>query len=227
MPNIQTHTQNTSTAILIALSVLLFPFTASAATFYALQDATLYSNGNANGGGPAIFAGVSGNGTVQRGLLEFDLSSISPGSIITSVTLTLHVNAIGSANTTDTITLNTLSQNWNAGLASTGGTIKGGGSGTTPNAGDATWTSSGSTAWTPGGAFNTSISDSVLISDIGFYNFSGAGLLTDIQSWVDNASTNNGWIIRGNELTTSSSKRFSSSENTGNGGANVPLLTIE
>jgi len=213
--------------MLIAYITLLLPCTATAITLNALQDTTIYNNGNANGSGQGLFAGASGNGTVQRGLIEFDLSSISPGSTITNVSLTMHVNSIGSANTVDTITLNTLTQDWNAGTAGGGSATKGGGSGYTANAGDATWTSSGISPWTAGGAFNTTVSDSVQIGSIGFYTFSSINLVSDIQNWVNNPDSNFGWVIRGNELTNSSSKRFSSSENTGGGGANVPTLNVE
>ncbi len=213
--------------ILTAFIVLLLPFPAAAITINVLQDSTIYNNGNVNGSGQGLFAGASGNGTIQRGLIEFDLSSISAGSIITNVTLTMHVNSVGSANTVDTITLNTLLQSWNAGTAGGGNATNGGGSGYAANPGDATWTSSGSSPWAAGGAFNTSISDSLEIGGIGFYTFSGTDLISNIQNWVDNPETNFGWILRGNELINGSSKRFSSSENTGSGGANVPLLNIE
>lgn len=214
---------------LAVLSTLFLAGAASAATIneFALQDTTIYNNGNANGSGQGLFAGASGSSVVQRGLIEFDLSAISAGSIITNVSLTMHVNSVGSANTTDTITLNTLSQDWNAGTAGGGSATKGGGSGYTPNTGDATWSSSGYASWPNGGAFDSTVSDSLQITGIGYYTFSGANLITNIQSWVDNPDSNFGWVLRGNELTAGSSKRFSSSENTGNGGANVPVLNIE
>lgn len=213
--------------ISVALSVLLLPSTVAATTFNALQDTTIYDSGNVNGSGQGMFVGASGSGVLQRGLIEFDLNSIAVGSIITSVTLTMHVNSIGSGGTTETITLNTISQDWNAGIAGSGGATKGGGSGVAPNAGDATWTSSGSSPWTAGGAFNSTISDSLLIGTTGFHAFSGIKLISDVQTWVDNSSLNYGWILRGNELNSGTSKRFSSSENTGGGSSFVPVLTIE
>ena len=213
--------------MLIAYIALLLPCTATAVTINVLQDTTIYNTGTANGSGQGLFAGASGNGTVQRGLIKFDLSSVVAGSIITNVTLTMHVNSMGSANTVDTITLNTLSQDWNEATAGGGNATKGGGSGYTANPGDATWTSSGISPWTAGGAFNTIISDSLQIGSTGFFTFSDANLITDIQNWINNPDANFGWILRGNELTNGSSKRFSSSENTGGGGTNVPVLNIE
>lgn len=212
---------------LIVLTVLFLPGTVVAATFNALQDTTIYDSGNVNGSGQGMFVGASGGGVMQRGLVEFDLSSIAVGSIVTSVTLTMHVNSIGSGGTTETITLNTISQDWNAGIAGAGGATKGGGSGVAPNAGDATWTSSGFSAWTAGGAFNSTISDSLSIGSTGFHAFTGVNLISDVQAWVDNSSLNYGWLLRGNESTPGSSKRFSTSENTGGGGSYVPVLTIE
>jgi spore coat protein A len=47
----------------------------------------------------------------------------------------------------------------------------------------------------------------------GFYSWSSTGLVADVQLWMTNASTNFGWIIRGDESTTKSAKRFDSREN--------------
>jgi len=38
-------------------------------------------------------------------------------------------------------------------------------------------------------------------------------MLADVQDWVDNPSGNSGWILIGNESTTSTVKRFASKDN--------------
>jgi cytochrome c peroxidase len=211
----------------VVLATLLLPNFVSALTFSPSKDTTIYSNGNANGTGGGLFSGTNGVNTNQRGLIAFDLSSIPAGSTVTSVTLDLHVNAQGINSGAITYTLNTLTQDWNEATVGSGGVSSGGGDGITPASGDATWTSSGITSWTAGGAFNPVASSSLVISSVGTFNtFSGSTLISDIQSWVDNPSTNFGWILRGLENSNSSSKRFSSKENTGNGGANTPFLTV-
>jgi cytochrome c peroxidase len=216
-------------ACYVALLTLLLPNLASAVTFTASKDTTIYDNGNVNGTGGGLFAGTNGVDVNQRGLIAFDLSSIPSGSTITNVSVDLHVNVAALNSGAISITLNALTQDWNEASTGTGGETSGGGNGVVssdPN--DATWTSSGITAWTAGGAFNPVESSSLVISSVGTFNtFTGPGLITDVQTWVDNPGTNYGWIIRGLENSNSSSKRFSSRENTGSSGANVPFITIE
>ena len=223
------NTHSASLKLFSLLLTLLSPIFVSADTFNASKDTTIYSNGNSNGTGQGLFAGRSGSGSFQRGLIAFDISSIPAGATITNVTLRLHLNAFGNANTTDTVTLNAITQDWNEATVGTGDAASGGGDGVAPAAGDAVWTSSGIAPWPAGGAFNATVSGSAIVGPIfdSLHTFTGAGLITDVQSWVDNTTSNYGWIIRGLEGGNNSSKRFSSKENTGGGGANVPLLTVE
>lgn len=211
-----------------AVTSLCLPNLVSAVTFAASKDTTIYDTGNANGTGEGLFAGTNGFNNVQRGLIAFDISSIPSGSTITSVTVDLHVNTQALNSTSFTVTLNPLTQDWNEATVGTGGETGGGGAGVTPVAGDAVWTDSGIAPWTAGGAFNATVSGSALVSGVGTFNtFTGAGLISDVQSWVDNPGTNFGWVIRASEAAgDSTSKRFSSRENTGNGGGNVPFLTV-
>ncbi len=215
------------TAYMSALALLVISGQATADTFLASKDTTIYDTGNVNGTGMGLFSGANGVSQNQRGLIAFDLSSIPAGSTITSVSLTLHVNAVGSSSGAIPITLNAITQDWNEASTGAGVETNGGGSGVTANPGDATWTSSGIAPWTAGGAFNPTVSSSTVVSGANaFYTFNDAGLIADVQGWIDTPGTNFGWIIRGIENTSGSSKRFSSRENTGAGGANVPLLTV-
>ena len=50
-------------------------------------------------------------------------------------------------------------------------------------------------------------------------------MVADVQGWLDDASTNFGWIIIGNESTNKTTKRFDSRENPSEG--NRPTLAIE
>jgi hypothetical protein len=61
------------------------------------------------------------------------------------------------------------------------------------------------------------------VSAVGFYTWSStAALVADVQSWVDNPSSNHGWVIKGNEATATTVKRFESRE----AAANHPLLVV-
>lgn len=189
----------------------------------ATQDTTIHNDGAVNGTGQGMFVGSNGLGTLQRGLIAFDLSGISAGSTINSVSLSIHVNAQGYLGSTETVTLNLLNEAWNEATVGGGGPNSGGGSGFAPNPGDATWTDSGNGAWTAGGNFDATVSASTSVSGGGTTAiWSGAGLITDVQDWVDNGG-NFGWILRGNESSAGSSKRFSSSESSNP----TPVLTID
>ena len=50
-------------------------------------------------------------------------------------------------------------------------------------------------------------------------------MVADVQSWLDDFSTNFGWLLLGNESSTQTSKRFDSRENAT--GGNRPVLTVE
>ena len=49
-------------------------------------------------------------------------------------------------------------------------------------------------------------------------------MVADVQSWLDNPSTNFGWLLVGNEALSETSKRFDSRENAI--ADNRPLLTV-
>jgi hypothetical protein len=53
---------------------------------------------------------------------------------------------------------------------------------------------------------------------------STAGMVADVQDWLDNPSTNFGWALVGNESTFPTTKRFSTKEDANV--ANRPSLTI-
>jgi hypothetical protein len=90
-----------------------------------------------------------------------------------------------------------------------------GGSGTAAAVGDATWSHAfyNTIAWTnPGGDFNALASASTVINDIGFYSWSSAAMVSDVQSWLSNPATNFGWALRGNETDLQTAKRFDTHE---------------
>lgn len=180
-----------------------------------MADTTLYESAtgsSANGAGTAMFAGRNSGGTnsFRRALLRFDFSSIPAGSVITNATLTL--NNSSSNVGPSLLTLHTVSNSWGEGPSiATGG--QGGGTASQP--GDATWIhrSFNSTFWTnPGGDFTAASSAMTTVSGPGFYDWTGPGLVADVQSFLDSPATNFGWILLGDEVAASSAKRFSTRE---------------
>jgi hypothetical protein len=187
------------------------------------KDNTLIEtpNGNSNGSGDGIYSGrvgTLGGGTKRRALLAFDLSSIPVGSTVNAVTLTLEV-----AQTSDlgprVFTLHRVSANWGE-----AGSL-GAGSGTPAMPGDATWQFRffNTLAWTTaGGDFVAAPSASQSVNNLGLYAWTGPGLVANVKFWVDNPASNFGWLLLGDETTTSTVRKFYSRE-----GLTPPKLTVD
>lgn len=196
----------------------------------ALRDNTLYesaSGGLSNGAGNGMFAGRSSqsSNSIRRGLVMFDVASAVPaGSIITSATLTLHQ---ASANEVPrTVSLHRMLASWGEGTSNA--TSGGGGGGAPATAGDATWVHRffNTTAWAAaGGDFDPAPSASASVIGSGFYSWSSAGLVTDAQSFLDGGASNFGWLLRGDEAVSGTSKRFSTREEVDS--SLRPVLTLE
>ena len=81
--------------------------------------------------------------------------------------------------------------------------------------GDATWihTFFDTGAWTnPGGDFAAAPSAVLSVGAVGFFTWSSAQMVADVQAWLDDPSTNFGWMVRGAEGL-ASTRRFDSREN--------------
>lgn len=176
----------------------------------ANHDTTLFQNNvnNAAGGGPGIFAGTNGAVSPRRGLISFDLSSIPAGATITDVQLTLTVGQIAGSGgsggmNTETIGLFAITRPWGEGTAEAGATSIGGtGQGAAAGVGDATWNQSAFsiTSWTnPGGDFVSTASASLTLNNaapgLSFTWLSTSQLVADVQGWLNNPSTNDGWEL--------------------------------
>ena len=100
--------------------------------------------------------------------------------------------------------------------------------------GDATWTERffdlGSPWGTAGGDFvaGSSASDAVgacsAANPVGAV-FSSAGVVADVQAWVGDASSNNGWILIGDESIEHTARRFASREHSDE--SIRPVLVVE
>jgi len=115
-----------------------------------------------------------------------------------------------------------LSADWGDGSTGSGAAgIGGTGQGFPANPGDATWTSNfyGSSLWTnPGGDFNPTASAVTTVgTTIGALSTWGAtgAMVNDVQSWLDNSSTNFGWeLINTDETDTRTLRGFYTSQST-------------
>jgi hypothetical protein len=163
--------------------------------------------------------GDNGGATIRRGLIRFNLGAIPAGSTITSVTLRLYMSQTQSGS--QNVGLHRCSLPWTEGTA-----FAFGGAGTNAGTGDSTWNYQvyPSAPWpTPGGVYSASASATKAVAAVGFYTWSStASLVADVQSWVDQPSTNHGWVIKGNEAASTTVKRFESRE----AAANQPLLVV-
>ena len=185
--------------------------------------------GNASGAGPAIFAGADGSGNIKRSLVQFNLASIPAGSTITSATLTLHVAQVagsaGNSNTTTNATdrlfgLYANLQPWTEGPSNrtTVPGVGGTGQGAARQNGDVTWdyasfnsNSSLAVLWnngnSTGGNFSSTESDQLDVPVGATLAIGGAltfptssGLVADVQNWLDDPSSNDGWLLKSDNL---------------------------
>lgn len=189
-----------------------------------VADNTLYQDalGNtSNGSGTSIFAGTTATGAVRRAVLRFDVAGALPaGATIVSATLSLHVLQTLAALPVPA-SGHRLLQAWGEGASVAPGN---GGGGTLAAPGDATWlhTSYSTSFWTTaGGSFVAAPSFPLELPNTGLATATAAGLVADVQFFLDNPAQNFGWIIKTDELVPATAHRMDSRE-----GATKPTLVV-
>jgi Ca2+-binding RTX toxin-like protein len=213
--------------MVLGLAGWIVPARALTVHIPASKDNTLYENQSgrlSNGSGAHFFAGVTGSGDIRRGLIAFDIAGIIPaGSLITSVTLQLQMSRTTAAR--QSITLHQVLADWGEGDSNA---PQEEGQGTAAAANDATWlhTFFPTSFWvTPGGDFSATVSASTMVSGIGLYTWgSTPQMVAEVQGWLDQPESNFGWILRGNEATFNTAKRFDTKEAAA---ADRPVLLVE
>lgn len=202
--------------LVLALGLLAGAAQADVVTLEPSKDNTLYNNasgGTSNGSGEYFFAGRNANMAafpIRRGLLAFDLSgTVPPGSTVTAVTLDVSVSMAPDPPTPQNFSLHRVTQDWGEGASDAPGSE---GAGDAAQAGDATWLHtfySGSFWSSPGGDFVSTSSVTISIGPTGFYAWgSTSGMVADVQAWVDDPAQNFGWLVRGNEGSSKTARRF-------------------
>ncbi len=207
---------------LLLILALTTPTPAATVTLRPAADTSIIQVvPGSNLGNTALATGTTKAGQKTRALIKFNPgTNVPPGSVVTSVQLTLQVVKAPPAAVNVSFGLYRVLVNWGEG---TGGTP--GATALTRNpaakAGEANWTArlAPSTLWSsPGAAAPTDYvaasSATALSVRSGAFTFASTPqLIADVQSWIDNPGTNFGWIlICGAEGTIESARRISSRE---------------
>ena len=140
---------------------------------------------------------------MSRGLLRFDVNGIPSGAVVTSATLTVTVTASSSSG--DIHALHRMTAPW---VEST-----------------ATWSQSGIEEWlSAGGDYQSSPDATLNIGGAGEYMFlSTPGLVSTVQTWVDNTNSNHGWVLRSqSEASGRNGRRFTTIEESNT----LPVTTL-
>ena len=202
-------------------------------TITASKDNTLYESGSgvlSNGIGDHFFTGQTLQSSViseRRAVLEFDVASNVPeGATIEQVSIVLQLDRANASGPFD-FTFHRVLQEWGEGTSHAAGQ-EGGGGLSTP--GDATWihaVNPGTLWMNPGGDFDPTPSRTVLFGEEAQYIVgSSTELVSDVQGWLDDDTTNHGWLILGPQGVggVATAKRFSSVQN--GAVANRPMLSV-
>ena len=192
--------------------------------YEGVRDTTIYSEGGlSNGGGDHVFTGVINQGAERRTLMAFDLSQIPDGATIRSAKLELRVSRVQPNAQDSVVHAHRLTSDWGEGTTNAPGQE---GRGTSSQDGDANWEENfqGESSWeTQGGDFRSTSSASSIAARIGStLSLEDAGLIADVQFWVDNPDDNFGWVLRSD----GQARRYNSSNNTNVDEGLHPRLTI-
>jgi len=181
----------------------------------ATNDATLIEDTSgllANGSGPALFVGRTGQvtGGTRRAMVRFDLAEALPATaLIERVFLNLHLTP--SNDRISQVVVHRLLQTWSEGPA-----FSSGGSGAASNIGDSSWLNTlyDYQFWAiAGGHYVARASSEALIGEADFYTWqSTPELVAYVRLWQHAPHRNFGWILVGDEEIPQSVKRFDSRE---------------
>ena len=213
-------------AILILLAIPR-PSRSDEITLPAVQDNVIYSESNLSyGAGTCLQVGRPTISTerqplIRRSLLRFDLSAIPPGSRIVSARLNLFRFLPGGPG--DRLYLHRLNQDWGEGDEGAGDecTARPKQWGRPPTEMASTWNYrffGAKTVWSTesgaplrGGNFETAFSDSGSFPGwMQVVVLEGSGITRDVTGWVEDRSSNHGWIMRGDETQGGTGARYAS-----------------
>jgi hypothetical protein len=205
-------------------------------TIRPIADTALFGDDPTNNLGAELTIPIGATdaftGKTNRGLIKFDVAPAMPSNaIVTSVTLTMTVMQVpGQGQVNSMFGLRRMLRNWGEGNKRN---VAGPGSnGALATAGESTWLYRlyPDAFWSvPGGGagvdFVAAFSATNFIRGLGSYTFNSTPeLVADAQAWLNNPSSNFGWLIRSeSEGSALTNRRFASREDTNN----APRLVIE
>jgi hypothetical protein len=165
--------------------------------YVGFEDTSLFSeNENSGGGSDGVFAGTNGQLDTRRALIRADFSVIPQGSTITDVSLQMTVMMSGDNFGNVDFTLHKVFRDWGEGDVIG---LSEGGFGAMAAPGDATWLSNahGASSWTDaGGDFAPNVSATAAAGLAGTTaTWGGPNLVADVQGWIEDPSSNHGWLI--------------------------------
>lgn len=230
----------------MAVAAIPGPAVAAVAILDAVRDNTLYEQADgllSNGAGDYLFAGRTNHppgsadnptdrrGLLRRALVAFDVESALPaGAIVVAASLRLHVSNVSllvePSDLPVDVSLHRVLAGWGEGASNA---VQQEGAGAVAQPGDATWTHSflDEVPWMEaGGDFAEAATATLEVGDkFAFYAWEGAGLVADVQSWLDAPASDAGWIVIGDESAPLTAKRFNSRSHPD--AATRPRLTVE
>ena len=184
-------------------------------TLEPIADASIFEEftTNASGKDPVLYVGMTQFGDARRALLKFDLSSIPADAQVKSASLTFHIDRSRGAN--DLHGLHRATMQWSEGPA-VSPDPGAGGMGVSAASGDVTWSHaifSGQTWSATGGDFETLPSATAAFGAEGTTALlTGAGLVADVQAFIEDSAMNHGWVLLGNEAGNFNARRLTSRE---------------
>lgn len=188
----------------VILKIVPVPAT-TPVTLTASKNNTIYQEGNlSNGAGSWIFAGATdpekNDGALRRSLIAWNLSSLAPGSVVASASVTLDMDRTNAG--AFAFSLHKLEADWGEGTANPQAQE---GDGASASANDATWLKPffglPGTWETPGGDFaatktaTTSVNSPTTVSQ-GIYTWTSNQLTSDVNGWLNDPGTNFGWLLK-------------------------------
>jgi hypothetical protein len=185
-------------------------------------DTSIYSESNNSNALGSLYAGATPTAIIRRALVQFDIASsgIPSGAVILSVTVAFTQTKIGPAGTA-LFELHPLTESWGE------GTSNGTGGGGAATDGDATWNFRlfNTESWaTAGGSFGATSATVNFGTTNTVYTFnSTAGLVADVQGWLDTPGSNHGWILKAANESVTTARELGSNESLP---AQRPALTI-
>ena len=165
-----------------------------------------------NGIGEYFFAGTTKDGVVKRALVMFDLAeSVPEGVTVDSAILVLIPTKVKPGSTS--INVHMLTAEWGEGTSKA---EDGDGKGAAATTNDATWEYAkfNTHSWIKtGGDYALEASATSTVSTGNEAVFSSILITANANFWLANPSNNFGWILIGDEFSTSTSAKFGSRDN--------------